>query len=233
MTRTNWLFLLLFAAILGFAAYCGRARAADFNVLRNGAPAFCAPALVVSGSTYDFRGDCGVTPPPANRLTRANVSYPPSTAARSADLTRWEETFGRVSITLPGEAWPKAGGAAPQWTMRTNQMVCVPFTTTTVTGLSQLSMMSYYTAGNLDVSIARTCGDFGGEPACSKGPIGAYASQFMVYRIGSSTSAFCGLAPLTTYYLNIRFHNQASTPGDPLCTTIGCKVSIKSNPATR
>lgn len=224
---------VLLSILIVECLWVAAAHATDFNVLRNGAPAFCAPALVVSGSTYDFRGDCGVTPPPSNRLTRANVSYPPSTAARSADLTRWEETWGRVVITSLGEAWPKAGGAAPQWTMRTNQMVCVPFTTTTVTGLSQLSMMSYYTASNLDVSIARTCGDFGGEPACSKGPIGAYASQFMLYRIGSSTSAFCGLAPQTVYYLNVRFHNQASAPNDPLCTTLGCKVSIKSNPATR
>jgi hypothetical protein len=241
VTRPKLLFLVLFSAIVAIVASIAHAHAADFTVQHNGVTVFTAPGLVTNGGVYNFcdtPAQCGNTPPPPapNQLTRANVSYPPSTAARSADLTKWAETWGRVTITSSGSPWPLAGGAAPQWTLGRNQFTCTPFTTTNVTGLSQLSMMSYYTAGNVDVSIARTCGDFSVPPPCSKQEVGAFASQFMIYRIGASTSAFCGLAPATTYYLNLRFHNGQPVdpnPAHPLCTALGCKVSIKSNPATR
>lgn len=247
MNKFEAFLILLILTICAIASSDASAQSV-FNVSHNGVPAFCAPNLQVSNGVYNFIGECNTPPPPQqNQLTRANVSYPPSTAVRSADLTKWAETWGRVSITSAGSAWPLANGAAPQWTMRANQFTCTPFTTTNVTGLSQLSMMSYYTAGNVDVSIAPTCGNFDvwqspisayhiGGAACTKSAIGAFASAFMAYRIGDSTSSFCGLAPASTYYLNVRFHNAQpvdQSPNHTLCGALGCKVSIKSNPATR
>lgn len=94
------------------------AHAADFNVLRNGAPAFCAPALVVSGSTYDFRGDCGVTPPPddASQLKRATVTYHEG-IAQNVDVTQFGNLWGRASAADPIKPWPFASGSEPLVTL--------------------------------------------------------------------------------------------------------------------
>lgn len=256
MTRPKLLFLVLFSAIVAIVASIAHAHAADFTVQHNGVTVFTAPGLVTNGGVYNFcdtPAQCGNTPPPPapNQLTRANVAYNTNPQVdRNVDLTIWNKVWGRVAYSEAGWPWPASSGSRPHFVLGRNQFTCTKFTTTNVTGLSQLSMASYQTVGNLDVSIAPMCGDFSawpspinslniGGPSCTKSAIGAFASAFMTYRIGDSTGTadrpgFCGLAPRTDYYLNVRFHEGQPIPNTgALCNVLGCQVGIQSNPATR
>jgi hypothetical protein len=169
----------------------------------------------------------------------------------NVDLTQWPTVWGRIQANHVPSAWPIERGATPQWTLPRDRFTCTKFRTTAVTVLNQLSMASYYTGGNLSVSIAPTCGDFTGTwsgygltmtaphtayaiggQACKRDGIGAFQSSFMIYRVGLSTNYFCGLAANADYFVNMKWTNNAPTepnPSRPLCNALGCKVAVTSN----
>lgn len=116
MTRTNWLCLTLFCAILAFAFYCGQSRAQSvFNVSHNGVPAFCAPNLVVSNGVYNFIGECSTPPPPVDpgAYTSALVTWITHQQTRGmTDVTRFSSLFGRSGFNTPAVpiAYPYISG---------------------------------------------------------------------------------------------------------------------------
>ncbi len=206
-----------------------------FNVRHDGVPQFCAPGVQVNGSTYNFIGTCAVTPPPppaANQLTRATITYVNhggNTTAVNADMTDWASTWGRISATIPGSAWPQTPGSTPQFMLGRTQFVCTRFRAIPTIGPNVLSMSSYNTAGNLEVSISHTCGDFApSDPACHKDRVGAFQASFLFY----GTNVGCRVTAGADHYLNIRWSGGVPidpNPSHPLCTAAGCKVAVTSN----
>lgn len=193
-----------FAALLLVVAI--PTQAADYHVQRNGVEQFCATAVTVAGTTYNFTGTCSTPPPPAGQWTRGNINYPPrGGTAVNADTTLWENFFGRTGAAGTPVAFPGLSGATPQFSPTRGTYVAMKFTVPPGTHSGQYKLASYYSINNVDVSLSSSPGLFGPvTTACNKVNQQATDQPFLFWDTGTVGTFKCHLLPGATYYLNVK-----------------------------
>jgi hypothetical protein len=185
------------------------------------------PAIVVVAQGAG--GNC-----PAGQATVSDIHYLPENngphVRHAVDLTLWDNIWGHISESDPVTPWPGVPGTSPTiWSIGKTQYVGALFHTTSSLTLSGHYVNVSYGAGpNLDFSISPTCGDFtgGGQAGCLKTNIPSDGSALVSWRMHDPSSFWCALTPSSDYYLNVRFHDPATT--GPGCSGDFCKTTIEN-----
>ena len=184
------------------------------------------PATVIVAS-----GDaCPVTP--RTRATTSDINYRPGTHIRhGVDLREWENIWGHLSDSDDGIPFPGPNGASPTiQTLGKNQYIAAEFDTGTLpTNYSgAYTNVSYGAGPNLDMSISTACGDFAPTtPGCLATNVSSGENYLVWWRMVNGNDYTCALQPNTHYYLNLQFHDPATT--GPGCTGNTCITTIQSN----
>lgn len=172
--------------------------------------------LFANGFDNTFK-DCRMIPPPG-RVTNSSVTYGiyPQPSRPNMDITQWASVWGAASVTPPIAPWPGPNAASPViWVNRTGY-VAAKFTVPA--GFPSTKFGQYVHAINppgppIDVSYSLYPGDFSATlgPGCVTINWPDDLSTGARWKINSANPSFCPLRPNTTYYMNIRFHDQNST----------------------
>jgi hypothetical protein len=202
-------------------------------MVRNGYRILCLAALLASHSVHAqdiiFWSDFETDACPAGRILASPVLYYTAQGwpTAIADMTEWENIWGRGAPGAPIEPWPgqRYVSVVIQKFLRTGYIAAhftVPNDGVTYTGV--LNHATYYSGADLTTAVSRGCGDFEHvEPRCYRE---AGAGEAMARWRNTASSGQCTLEP-GDYYLNIKL----TDPGQLVsgCDLILCEENIQSN----
>jgi len=221
MTR----FAFILTALVGLAF---SAHATEYNVQRNGAPLFCASAVTISGTTYNFSNDCGITPPPApGRILTSNIAYVPATGSvRFTGLSDWSDIWGHASPFDTTVAFPGRPNSQPTIVnFRRDGYVCVKLHPSALSpSFGFITHTEYSYGADLTAAISNACGNFAPpNPLCLKSsqsgqPIINWTTRPATYR------TFCPVTVGADQYLNIKLTNP--TQGSTTCPANASQCAI-------
>ncbi|MET0230152.1 MAG: hypothetical protein ABW186_04395 [Rhodanobacteraceae bacterium] len=169
---------------------------------------------------------------PRTRATVSDINYLPGTHIRhSVDLTQWTNIWGHITESDNVIPFPGPNGASPSiQALGKTQYIAAKFNTGSLpANLSGFYTNVSYGAGpNLDMSVSTECGDFApAESGCIVTDRPSTDRILVYWRMINGTSFYCPLQPNTDYYLNIQFHDPATT--GPGCSGATCKTTIQHN----
>lgn len=170
---------------------------------------------------------------PANRVLVSDIFYPPnsSNVRRNALLETFEDIWGHMTPSDPAVPWPGLSGSSPviKYVTRGGYVAALFHTPANLTSSQSGAYRNAnnFRGPNIDFAISRDCGDFAPPDAsCRATNFAASDEAVVTWRGGTSTAFFCGLAPDTDYFINVRFNDP--NPTGPNCTdwANGCYVHI-------
>ena len=168
---------------------------------------------------------------PRTRATVSDINYLPGThLRRGVDLTLWNNIWGHINESDNVTPFPGPNGASPSiQTLGKTQYVAAKFNTGPlgVNFSGNYINVSYGAGPSLDMSISPACGDFApATPGCLVTDVPSIDRGLVYWRIVNGTNFVCPLQPNTDYYLNVQFHDPATT--GPGCGTTTCKTTIQN-----
>ena len=188
------------------------------------------PTVVVIGQGTG--SECPSTP--RTLATVSDIHYlpePPPHVRHTVDITNWDNIWGHINESDDVTPWPGVPGTSPTiWSIGKTQYVAAKFTvpanaSPSLTGFYK--NVSYGAGPNLDMSISQTCGDFApAQAGCVRTNVPATDQGLVYWRMSNPTGFYCALTPGTQYYLNVQFHDPATT--GPGCSGDFCKSTIQS-----
>lgn len=226
----HYRFLAAFALLCVLVYAIGPANAGVANPPTHEMPPnparWCTATQLVPGTVRTTQiGDCPAPPPsscPAGRITHGNVRYPnvSSTATLvNVDLRRFENIWGRGTVSEPIVLFPGRSGAVPAvsgWNVD-GSYISAEFKPTDPSYYNQIRFSTYSqvpagTELRLDVSISARCGNFAPpEPHCSRQNVSP-GNDLLKIAVAPYANG-CKLVAGRTYYLNLRPTNQRRVNG--------------------
>lgn len=173
---------------------------------------------------------------PRTRATISDIHYLPETSGQhvrhNVDLTLWDNIWGHITENDDVTPWPGVAGSSPTiWTLGKTQYVAAKFHVGATAPASLTGFyknVSYGAGPNLDMSISPTCGDFApAQQGCLRTDVPATDQGMVYWRMTNPTNFYCALTPNTDYYLNMQFHDPATT--GPGCSGATCKTTVQHN----
>ncbi|MGA9829013.1 MAG: hypothetical protein WBQ57_11875 [Rhodanobacteraceae bacterium] len=191
------------------------------------------PTTVSSAATTVASPDGGTVcngPVGLTRLTVGNVTYVPGFAtAVNADVTQYQNIWGRSSPADPPQPWPAIDNQIAYIdTLPQDKYLAAEFTVP----LNPVNFSGQFKRADIagdvshtSASISETCGDFYVDvgPGCVIDS-GNRASPLLVWNIGAQVTGVCRVIPGHTYYLNIMMA-PLNDPTNSYCQTTGCVMS--------
>jgi hypothetical protein len=197
----------------------------------SGGSATSLPATVAVTQGGGGGDSCPATP--RTRVTTSDIHYlpePPAHVRPGVQITQWDNIWGHINETDGITPWPGVAGASPTiWTIGKTQYVAAKFHTGALTTTNGFFKNVSYGAGpNLDMAISQNCGDFAPtEAACLKSDVPSSDTALVFWRLDTVvSSSYCHLTPNSDYYVNIQFHDPATT--GPGCSGGTCKSTIQA-----
>jgi hypothetical protein len=187
------------------------------------------PATVVV--TQGGAGDsCPVTP--RTRATVSDINYLPGNHIRhGVSLTEWTNIWGHINESDNVTPYPGPNGSSPSiQTLGKTQYIAARFNSGSLPAnfFGFYNNVSYGAGPNLDMSISTACGDFSpAEQGCIVTDVPSTDRGLVYWRMINGTSFYCPLQQNTDYYLNVQFHDPATT--GPGCSGGTCKTTIQHN----
>jgi len=195
-------------------------------------PSLCLTALLASQTVHAedilFSNDFETAGCPAGRILTSPVLYytAPGWPTALADLTEWDNIWGRDAPGAPIGPWPGQHSVSIviQEFIRTGYIAAhftVPNDGITYTGT--LNHASYFAGANLTTAISRACGDFTHvEPRCYRE---AGGGEVIARWRNTITAGQCTLEP-GDYYLNIKLTDPTESVQG--CGPVSCEENIQN-----